>query len=66
MVPGSIPGWDLLLVLIIMHSLLFPLVVLTHSTVHHEKWPDLADYFVDTFDWFVGGKIGEIANTLID
>ena len=29
----------------------------------HGTWPELADYFLDAFDWFVGGKVGEIANT---
>ena len=32
---------------------------LTIST--HVKWPELSDYFLGSFDWFVGGKIGEIA-----
>ena len=32
----------------------------------HVTWPELADYFLDAFDWYRGGKVGEIANTLID
>ena len=28
---------------------------------HHVRWPELSDYFLGSFDWFVGGKIGEIA-----
>ena len=27
----------------------------------HVTWPELADYFLGAFDWFVGGKVlGEI------
>ena len=32
----------------------------------HGTWPEFADYFLDAFDWFVGGKVpavGEIGNT---
>ena len=34
--------------------------------LNHVTWPELADYFLDAFDWYRGGKVGEIANTLID
>ena len=32
---------------------------------HHATWPELADYFLGAFDWYVGGKIGKIANNRV-
>ena len=32
---------------------------------HHVTRPELSDYFLGSFDWFVGGNIGEIANTIL-